>query len=135
MRAVGIFFRMMHDAVRVFGRRINSEESKGFRPRILEIVPGASRNESQVVRADGFRLFAYNRFPFSRNEHENLVGVAMHLPTDFSTGRNTHEHELTILPRFQNSAEISILLRVFNDVLVENHASIIYDRTHSGVFQ
>ena len=45
MRAVGVFFRMMHGAVRVFGRRINSEESKRFRSRVLEIVETARRNK------------------------------------------------------------------------------------------
>jgi len=106
------FFGMTHYAVLVLRWRVDRVEFElRTLGRIDHIMSGTRRNYDRIPVLDWVFNAVNDHFSFPLLKSEELVYVLVCFFTYLFPRFKTHEHELTVLPSVQNTAEISVLVR------------------------
>ena len=107
----------MHHAVRMFGRRVNSEQFHIFSASVNEVVFHSGRHRKHIARANVVGFTAQIRSSLAFNKNQDLVDKLVNLATNVFTRRDTHQEHLRVFVREQDLPELIIRERRLLDIL------------------
>ena len=114
----------MHHAVRVFGRRVNSEHLHGFIASVSEIMFRSSWHSKHVSGPNIMSLLSDESLSRAFYKNQNLIHMFMDFPADIFTRRNAHQDHLRMFVCEQHFSEVIVLQSRLVDILVLHKGSV-----------
>ena len=122
MRGVGFGARLEDGAWSMLRRSIDSEQLHRRLAGIDEVVACPCGNKVQTIRGDSAFLAIQNGLTLSADEDKRLIHIRMNLFADILTGSKAHQNDLTMSSSSHLTAEVFVLFRQRDDVVVETHS-------------
>jgi hypothetical protein len=98
----------VHHAVRMFRRRVHSEQFHFFGASVNEVVFHSGRHREHIAGANVVRVTAQVRSSLSFDENQDLVDKLVNFATNVVTRRDTHQDHLRVFVREQDLAELIV---------------------------
>jgi hypothetical protein len=125
-RALRLRPRPVNRTTGVLRRRVERIELERPRPRVPDVVAYAGRNQDGGFAFDAGGMPVDRHFAVSILDTEELIGVLVHLLTDFLSRPKRHEYELQVIASMKHSPEVIVLRRLLFDVAdVRLHAVLL----------
>jgi hypothetical protein len=112
-----IRFCGMDHAVRMFGRRVNSEQFHIFSASVNEVMFHSGGHRKHIARANVVRFTAQVRSSVTFDENQDLVDKLVDFAANVLTRRDTHQDHLRVFVREQDLPELIVRERRLLDIL------------------
>jgi hypothetical protein len=103
----------------LIGRPIEGVKPQWLVAAVDDVVTGSSGYQDCVVALDAIPLPVDHDFALAHLYSKKLIAIRMDLLTDLLAGLERHQHQLKVLARIEDMAEITIILSQLLDVFDE----------------
>ena len=128
VRRFGIGLRAMDRTVDMFRRPIDGVKLQQLVAGVDDVVLSPGRNDNAVITLDGRANAIDENLAASLLDPKELVTIIVYFEPNFLTGLQSHEHELQISARVENTAKVLIILGQIFDVADKSlHCDVLPD--------
>src|SRR4029078_1062114 len=107
----------VHQAVRMFGRRVNSEQFHIVGASVNEVMFHSGRHRKHIARVNIVRFTAQVRSSLAFDENQDLVDKLVNFAPNVFTRTNTHQDHLRVFVSEQDLPELIVRERRLLDIL------------------